>query len=263
MTRLLTLCGLVATLAAPAVAAAGKKAPAAPGPSAAKIVEQNVKARGGLKAWQAVATLKLSGEVDAGGTSDARLPFVLSMKRPHKSRMELTFGGKNAVQAYDGAQGWKVRPFLNRDDVEPYTVAEARSAAATDELDGPLVDYASKGTQIEKVGTEVVEGKRTYKLQLKAKSGEERFVWIDAKTFLEAKITGEPRKLDGRTHRVALYYRDYRTVDGLKIPHVMETVVDGVRKSHKMIIKTVTVNPALDDALFAKPRGAVAKAAGG
>lgn len=277
MRRLLVLSCCIAALVAPAARAA-EAARAHPKKTGAKraeprkaeeqvahlsaeqIVARNVGARGGLEAWRAVKTLKISGEMDAGGTSDAKLPFVLSMKRPHKSRLAITFGGKDAIQVYDGTQGWKLRPFLNRDDVDPFTPAEARSAASTAELDGPLVDYAQKGTRIALAGTEKVEGKQAYKLRLTLKGGEERFVWVNAKTFLEAKISGEPRKLDGRPHDVAVYYRDYRRVSGLEVPYLMETAVQGVKQTHKMTIKAVAVNPPLEDALFARPSAALAKA---
>lgn len=259
MRRLLLLTICITAVAAPAARAAEAKRG---GLSAAQIADRNVKARGGLAAWQAVGTLKMSGELDAGGNAEAKLPFVLYMKRPHKSRLEITFAGKNAVQTWDGVQGWKLRPFLNRDDVEPFTPAEARSAASSAELDGPLVGYAKKGTRVELVGTEKVEGRKTYKLKLTSKDSAERFLWVDAATFLEAKVSGEPRKLDGRPHDVAIHYRDYRTVKGLKVPYVLETVVAGVKKSHKMAIQTVTVNPPLDDALFAKPSVAVARTSG-
>jgi hypothetical protein len=247
-------------LGAPAARAAEAKRAASL--SAEQIVAKNVEARGGLATWRAVSTLKMSGEMDAGGTGETKLPFVLSMKRPHKSRLEITFAGKNATQIYDGSQGWKVRPYLNRHDVEPFTPAEARSAAVAAELDGLLVDYAKKGSRVALAGAEKVEGKQTYKLKLTLKTGEELFVWVDAKTFLEAKISGEPRKLDGRPHPVAIYCRDYRKVSGLKVPYVLETVVQGVKQSHKMTIKTVAVNAPLEDALFAKPSAAVARASG-
>jgi outer membrane lipoprotein-sorting protein len=261
MKRLVIMgCCLAAVAAAGTADGAEKAAPAA-NLSAAQIVEKNVQARGGLKAWQAVSSLKMSGEMDAGGKADVKVPFVLALKRPHKSRLEITFAGQNAVQTYDGTQGWKVRPFLNRDDVEPFTPAEARSAAAAAELDGPLIDYAKKGARVELAGTEKVEGRKAYKLKLTAKDGVQRFVWVDASTFLESKISGEPRKLDGRPHAVSIYYRDFRTVNGLKVPFKLETAVEGVKQHRSMVISSVTVNPPLEDTLFAKPgsRGGLAK----
>lgn len=226
--------------------------------SASQIVEKNVAARGGLQAWRGLDSISMSGEMDAGGQQDTLLPFVLSLKRGHKSRLEIRFQGQSAVQAYDGSQGWKYRPYLNRDDIEPYTAAEAKLAADAAELDGPLVDYAKKGTQVELQGTEKVEGKNTYKLKLTLKDGKQFHLWVDAASFLELKIDGEPRKLDNKLHQVAVFYRDYKTVGSLKLPYSMETVVSGVKQTHKMSIHTVTLNPPLADALFVKPQNAAA-----
>jgi hypothetical protein len=229
--------------------------------TAAQIVDKNVAARGGLEAWRAVSSISLSGDLDAGGKTDVKLPFVMLMKRPHKSRLEIRFQDMTALQAYDGAQGWKYRPYLNREDVEPFNAAEAKSAAATAELDGPLVDYAKKDTRVELVGAEPVEGKSAYKLKLTPKAGPAFNLWVDAASFLEVKIDGEPRQLDKRPHKVAIYYRNYKAVNGLKVPFMLETVVDGVKGTRKMVIKTVMINPPLADDLFAKPQPALLKGA--
>ncbi|PFH08597.1 outer membrane lipoprotein-sorting protein [Collimonas sp. PA-H2] len=239
-------------------AAAIDKAPASR-LSAAQIVDRNVAARGGLQAWRAIGSVSMTGKIDAGGKKETALPFVMTMKRPHKSRFELRFQEQTAVQVYDGTQGWKVRPFLGRDEVEPYTPAEARSAATLADLDGPLIDYAAKGTTVELLGMEPVEGHSAYKLKLTMKDHVQRRMWIDAKSFLELKIDGEPRKLDGRMHNVAIYYRDYKTENGLTVPYLMETVVEGAKASHKISIQRVTLNPPADDAMFAKPQLTVAK----
>jgi len=236
-----------------------KKLPPPPALPVSKIVSKNIAARGGLEAWRAVDSLTMSGEMDAGGTQDARLPFVMSMKRPQKSRLEIKFQEQAAVQVWDGKQGWKVRPFLNRNEVENFTAAEARSAAEAAELDGPLIDFAKKGTKVAPAGTEVVEGKNTYKLKLTLKGGRQIHLWIDAKSFLETKIDGEPRRMDGRMRKVTIFYRDFKRVGGLQFPHTMETVVEKVNASHKMTIRAIRVNPPLDDSLFTKPQLVSAK----
>jgi hypothetical protein len=53
---------------------------------------------------------------------------------------------------------------------------------------------------------------------------------------------------------VEIYYRDYKSVNGLMVPYVLETTVQGAKQSHKMTIETVVVNPKLDDVLFTKPK---------
>ena len=231
-----------------------------PALTAAQIVDRNVTARGGLAAWQSVNTLALSGKMDAGGKPNVELPFAMKLKRGHKSRLELTFRDQTAVQVYDGSQGWKVRPFLNRNEVESYTVAEAKAAAQFEELDGPLVDYAKKGTKVEVAGTETVEGDATYKLRLTSSGGVQRHIWIDAKTFLERKMEGEPKKMDGKLRSVSVYFRDYKTENGLTTPRLLETKYEATAVSRKMTITKIVVNEPMQDALFQKPQLALASA---
>ena len=193
----------------------------------------------------------------------------MELKRPRKMRFELQFNGQTAVQVFDGANGWKLRPFLNRRVVEPFTTEEMKAASLQPDLDGPLVDYAAKGTQIELAGMEKVEDRDTYKLKLTLKNGQAVHVWIDAQTFLESKIEGQPRRLDGVDHPIEIYYRDYRLVSGLRIPFALETrVLQAAQTAHgvrslpvppeKIAIDKVVVNPKLDENYFSKPEIAVA-----
>lgn len=230
--------------------------------TAPQIIDKNISARGGLSAWHTVQSMTMEGTLDAGGKVNHALPFVMKLKRSHKSRLEIAFNEQTSVQVYDGARGWKVRPFLNRGEVEPYTEAEAKSAQAADELDGPLMDYAAKGTKVALAGNEKVEGHPAYRLRLTMRNGEQRNVWIDSTSFLELKIDGEPRKLDGKAHNVAIYYRDYKSEHGLVVPHTLETAVQGVKTTYKIQISRVAVNEVFNDSLFQRPQLAAAGAPG-
>ena len=260
----------VANAATPAPAANAAPGPALPSLTAAQIVERNVAARGGLAAWQAVQTMSWKGKMGAGGTvyetvsekgqlerkhrDEILLPFTLEFKRPMKSRLELVFNGKTAVQVYDGVAGWKLRPYLGRENWDAFTPEELHQAAMAPGIDGFLIDYAAKGAKVEAAGTDSVEGHAAYRLKVTRKDGQVRNVWVDGQSFLDLKVDGEPRKLDGKPHAVAVYLRDYRRDQNVMIPHLQETVVQGVQGSEKITIETVTVNPPLDDALFTKPK---------
>ena len=283
---------LLSASLAHALAAAESKAPAS-NLTAAQVVDKHVEARGGLQAWRAVQTLSVSGKLDAGsgdsversvrlarqgmGASAKRaeraaaeasvkaaaaqqvqLPFRLEMKRPRKSRLEIDFAGKTAVQVYDGQNGWKLRPYLNRDDLEPFSADEAKSEAAKADLEGSLVDYAAKGSQVALEGMDPVEGHPAYKLKLTMKSGEVQHIWIDAQSFLDVKVEGARRRLDGKMRNVWIYQRDFRSVQGLMVPYVYDTAIDGDPHTHKMMIESVAVNGTLDDARFTKPQVLVA-----
>lgn len=259
----------------PVVAAAADPGAASGSLTAAQIVEKNVAARGGLSGWRAVKSLSWAGKMEAGGNNrptlampspdtktampaprpqeQLKLPFVLEMQRPRKTRLEIQFAGATAQQVYDGTRGWKVRPFLGRHEVESYTTEELKLAASQADLDGPLIDYAAKGTSIALAGRETVDGVDAYKLSLTLKDKRVQNVWIDAKTFLEIKMEGEPRRLDGKYHPVWVYLRDYKKVDGLVMPTVYETSVQGVKSTEKINVEKILVNPRLADARFAQP----------
>jgi hypothetical protein len=203
--------------------------------------------------------------------TQVELPFRMEMKRGRKQRIELDFAGQTSVQIYDGANGWKLRPYLNRTDYEPFTADETKTASEQADLDGPLVDYAAKGTSVALAGMEKVDGHDNYKLKLTLKTGYSFHVWIDAQTFLETKIEGTPRRMDGEYRPVEIYLLDYRTVNGLQIPRLLETrvimskTIGGKTQTQtiaeRMTINDVVVNPKLEDTLFAKPKTEVAATA--
>ena len=249
-----TLLPMTLLLLAVPLAVVTDSTPAPVAPTATQIVEKNIAARGDLQAWRNGKTQSMSGKLDAGGRQKVQLPFVLEMERSRKTRLELQFNGQTAVQVYDGTNGWKLRPFLNRNDVEPYTPEELKAASMQAELDGPLVDYAAKGTKVELEGVQQVEGHDAFNLKLTLKNGEVQHVWVGAQNFLDVKVEGTPRRLDGRFHPVATYLRDYRSVNGLMIPYVNETAVEGVRQTEKILVEKVIVNPQLEDSHFSKPQ---------
>ena len=279
---------VVATMLVFSIAAAAENAQSRVNLSASDIVSKNVAARGGLQAWRSVHAMKWTGKLGVGGnqratistplpekkgaalTTDPRtkdevqLLFVMEMQRPRKVRYELQFNKQNAVQTYDGVNGWKLRPFLNRLEVEPFTQEELKASSLQSDLDGSLVDYAAKGTRIELEGIEKVDNRDAYKLKLTMKDGHSIYEWIDAQTFLETKTEGVPRRLDGVEHPVEVYYSDYRPVNGLQIPFILETRVLQVTHAasstgssaipvERIVLNKVEVNPILEESLFSKP----------
>jgi outer membrane lipoprotein-sorting protein len=217
------------------------------------IAETWGKQRAKVGAQAMAAASKGDNPNGKAASKQVQLPFVLEMKRPGKSRVELEFAGKTAIQVFDGKGGWMKRPYLNRDDWEPFTPEQVKSQEGKWELDGPLFNVAARGTKVALDGVDKVDGKDAYKLKLTLKNGTVQHVWIDQKSFLDVKVEGIPRQMDGKMHTVWINQRDFRSVQGVMVPFEMETVVDGYADTHKMLLEKVTVNPALDDALFVKP----------
>ena len=287
------LLGALACLGLPAAVWAADGKAVAGGLTVEQIVEKHVAARGGLVAWRAVQTMSWAGRMDAGvgdsvarsqnyvvqtwgkkapkvrqaaleavqkgeapkeeGPKQVQLPFLLEMKRPGMSRIELEFAGKTAIQVYDGKNGWMKRPYLNRDDWEPFSAEQLKASAGMWDMDGPLIDHAAKGTRVALEGVEKVDGQDAWKLKLTLKDGTAQHIWIDQKSFLDVKVEGTPRQMDGRMHAVWVTQRDFRKVDGVMLPFELVTVVDGYPDRHWMQLEKVTVNPKLDYSRFVKP----------
>jgi hypothetical protein len=120
------------------------------------------------------------------------------------------------------------------------------------DMDGPLVDYRTKGNRIEFVGKVKVEGKDAYKLIVSIKDGQVRTDYIDCDSLLEAKWEG---KIADRVkeYSVESYFRDYRKVDGLMYAFVVDSETLGTRFKQKIVFDKVEVNVPIPDTDFGKP----------
>jgi hypothetical protein len=98
-----------------------------------------------------------------------------------------------------------------------------------------------------------VDGGKAYRLGVKHRSGASQHVWIDARSFLDIKSERESRNAAGKPSMVTKHYRNYRTVDGLQIPFVIENSTDTGKIANRMVIDKILLNPPLDDRIFSKP----------
>jgi outer membrane lipoprotein-sorting protein len=222
--------------------------------SAEQIVARSVSARGGLEAWQAVSTLALAGMLYTGKQDNATLPIVVKLKRPNKSRLEIDLQGRRMVQAFDGKDGWKMRRFHGQDIVAPYGPDDVASARAWECVASPpLIDQARGAVRVKLDGTEAVDGAPAYRLTLVRSDRREQHVWVDAKSFLDVMYDDNLRRDNGEVFTIATHYRDYRTVDGVKVPTSIEVVAGGAQGSRKMVFRDVAINPSVADAVFSRP----------
>jgi hypothetical protein len=214
------------------------------------LVARNIDARGGAGAWEKVSSMRVTGEMDLG--QEMVVPYVLEQKRPDKMCFQFEFDGEIATQCTHGDGGWKITPFLGRNTAEPMTEAELREMADSAEPYGLLYNYAERGSDVEYVGQEQVDGRDTHKLKVTLSRGGVRWLYLDAETALEVKME-TTRIVTGRERRVATDYSDWREVDGLLIAHRQDTRTEGDEEAHFLTVERVTVNPPLDDDRFRRP----------
>jgi hypothetical protein len=241
-------------LAASAAAAAFAAGPAtAQTLTAAQVAERNAAARGGLEAWRKIETMAWTGHVE-GANRGGRVPFLLEQQRPDRTRFEITVDGQKAVRVFDGTDGWKMRASgTGRPEVQPYTADELKFARGAPMIDGPLMSHAARGATISLIGLQELEGRKAYVLGLRLASGSSYLVWIDAESFLELRYDRELVNAQGRPAMSSVYFGDYRAVEGLHLPFIIETGTADGKTRDKLVIEQVALNPRLDDRTFARP----------
>jgi hypothetical protein len=249
---------VVAAFLAPLAAAAlGAGATAGTELTAEQIVERNVAARGGVEAWRKIDTMMWYGHLESARAQLPSMPFTMQQKRPNKSHFEIITPGEKTLRVFDGAHGWKVKPARNGrgGGAEPYTPQEVTFAFRAQGMDGPLIDYLAKRNTVALEGLDEIQGHKTFRLKVELASGETDHVWLDAITFLEVRYDRPSYGPAGTPQTVSLYYRDYRSVEGLQIPMVIETAGGPGSPPDKMVIDRVFLNTPIDDRAFAQPGG--------
>ena len=134
-------------------------------PTVEELVAKNVEAKGGADALRALKSVRLKGKLLAN-QGQIEFSYVTIKKRPNEVRTEATLQGMTQVQAYDGTQGWQISPFGGRKDPEKMSGDDTKSLIEDAEIDGPLVDWQAKGSKVDYLGTEDVDGTLAYKLKV-------------------------------------------------------------------------------------------------
>jgi outer membrane lipoprotein-sorting protein len=212
------------------------------------IIAKNLEAKGGLAKIRAVETLRMTGTMTVGPNMEA--PFVMEFKRPGRLRMDVTVQGTTITQAFDGKLGWMANPLAGpAASVAPPDAQKVMEEQS--DFDGPLVDYKAKGHKIVLVGKEKAGQADAYKLQLLFKNGDVRYYYLDATSCLEIRVEGKTN-VRGKLVNTVGIIGDYKPVDGLVLPHSMESVPQG-GQNQKMTVTKVEVNPAIEDGRFRMP----------
>jgi outer membrane lipoprotein-sorting protein len=229
-----------------AVVALGAGRPAAAPQSVDEIIARNLEAKGGLARMRAIQTVKQTRRMNLQGIDS---PVTVYTKRPNLVRQEISAGGKLVVMAYDGTTPWIVNPLTGSTSPIQIMGPQADAIRQESDFDGPLVDYRSKGTSIELVGTEALGTAKAYHLKVTSRAGLVQHYYLDTETALEVKLVSEA----GET-TIEQELSDYREVEGIKIPFVIRTTANGVRQG-EIKVEKVEFNVKLDDTIFRMPKG--------
>lgn len=220
------------------------------------ILSKNYEAIGGKEAWEAVETVKMTGNMNMGG-GQMEAPFQIEFKRPQKVRLEFTIQGMTGVQAYDGEVGWSLMPFMGKTEPEEMAEDQLKDIKDQADFDGLLLNYEEKGNTIELIGEEEVEGTPAIKLKVTKENGDIVYTFLDAEYFIEFR-TETTREVQGNEMQITNTIGDYKEVDGLIFPHSIEIAFGDMPAGQVITIDKIELGVEIEDSRFTMPEPAPA-----
>lgn len=218
--------------------------------SADDVVNSYVKAIGGADKINAIKTIRMTAKVAAGGMD---MPIVMTYKRPYMMMNEITIQGMTMKQGYDGNQGWVINPFGGKKEPDILPEDQSRLFHKQADFEGALVNYKDKGSKVELVGKEDLEGSTVFNLKLTDKDTNVTYYYIDSASFMVVKEK-QLIKLQDKEMETEMIYSNYQPVEGVTIPFTYEIKVpNNPMGSQKMLIEKVEANIPVEDSFFKIP----------
>ena len=218
--------------------------------TADELIAKNIEARGGLEKIKAIKTMRVTGKIKgfggrvmAMGEENARPDFV---------RVTTTVQGMTAIQAYDGTTGWQVEPFGGKKDPELMGEDSMRDLLLDGDFDGPLVNYKEKGSTVEYLGHDLVDGDDALRLKVMLKNGDIIYDYLDPDTFIE--IRREIQQfIRGSVRERVESLGSYKPVAGVMFPFAIAAGPRNVPDAQTTAVQKIEVNVNIDPADFALP----------
>jgi hypothetical protein len=218
--------------------------------TAAELIAKNIQARGGMEKMKAIKTMRITGKFEGGGGFTASVGQ--ENQRPNLLRETFTLQGMSAVQAYDGGAGWQIQPFGGKKDPELLGEDDVRDLLLDADFDGPLVDYKEKGSTVEYMGHDVVDGDDALRLKVTLKNGDILYCYLDPDTFIE--IRREIQQfIRGSVRDRVMGFGSYKPVAGVMFPFSISQGPKNNPDAQTTTVQKMEPNVTIDPADFMLP----------
>ena len=216
---------------------------AAATPTAEDLIAKNLEARGGAAKLQAIKSMHTVGTVRVGGGLDAKVESWAIAR--DKYRSDFSLQGMTAIQSWDGTDAWMVRPFGGRKEPQKLSADDSKDLVDAADIAGPFVDWQAKGSKVEYLGTEDIDGTDAHKVRVTLKNGDSKYVYLDPDAFLEIRVVSH-RMIRGQNEVATVDLGEYGKVDGIYFPFE-------IGRNH---LDKIELNQPVDTKMFGIPGGA-------
>jgi len=218
--------------------------------TADEIVNKYIAAIGGKDKLNSIKTVYLESSIEVMGNEASSNTYIVNGKA-YKS--ETDFGGQKIIQCITEKGGWMINPMMGQTTAEELPKEQLKGSQAQFQVGGALVDYAAKGTTVELLGKEDVNGVSAYKLKLTTKDSAIVTYYIDPTTYYALKAV-TIINANGQQAETSIVFSNYQKTDfGYVISMVQQlNLPQGI--SLTITNKKVEINKEIDPKIFEMPK---------
>jgi len=224
------------------------QAPPAPADETRALIDQAVRAKGGLPLLRSLRTVKSAYDlVFATPAGDANVTATAYVRYPGQFRIDANGPDGLRILTFDNGAAW-VSDGVKAEDAPPSETAALRAGVQRDTV-ALLLAMADGRVQAKRAPPVYVVGREMPALDVTLPDAGRLTMVFDAATGLLLQQRyggsgGEPVTVESFT--------DYRTVEGLQVAYRMSVKREGQFPIER-VLRTFEVNPPIDPALFRKP----------
>lgn len=210
--------------------------------TADEIVNKYVDAIGGKEKMLALKSVKLNGSMNVQGMD---IGIVVTAVNGVGSRTDISVPGMGeGFQIMNAKKGWNFMPFQGQASPEEVSPEVVKSSQNQLDIQGGLVNYKEKGSKVELLGKETVDGTEAYKLKLTNSAGKESTYFIDTKTYYRIKSVAKTSTPEGEVD-VETSYSDFKkTPEGYLFPFAQ------TNSRGTVVFSSIEINKPVDEKIF-------------
>ncbi len=209
--------------------------------TADEIISKHLDAIGGVDAWRKVTSIREEGTLIAQG---AEVTIVRTVLHQKGSRQDISLAGMNGYSIITPVAGWNFMPFQGQTAPEPLTDEDIKEGQPELDAQDELVDYIEKGSSVELVGKDDVDGTECFKLVLTFKSGKTESLFLDPKSYHIIRQVAK-QKANGQEMEITTNLSNYQ-----KLPEGIVLAMSISLPFGELNVKKVEVNKPIDEAIF-------------
>ena len=205
------------------------------------VVNKYITAMGGKQKLSSLKTVRKEGSMSVQGTD---IGMAITIKHLAGMRVDISAMGTENYEIITPAKGITFMPVQGMSEPSVMPDEQVKATLRQLDLEGSFVNYEEKGTTVELIGTENVDGENCYNLKVTDKNNLITNYFISINTSFILKTSGK-RVMNGEDIDVLTTYSNYKqNAEGFWFPYSISNM-RGTTDFSK-----IDTNIPIDDSIF-------------